>query len=76
MRIKPTTYNLEKAFESGIAFSQPTQTASYYYDDLWIGLELLDVDVSNQIGGGCNQTPIHIHKVGDGSILTKMIIPF
>ena len=37
VQIKSTFYNLNKEFESGIGFGQPV-TDSYYYDDLWIGL--------------------------------------
>jgi hypothetical protein len=76
VQIKSSYYNLTKEFESGYGFGQPTQTESYYYDNLWIGLELMDVDVSNQNGGGCNEVSIHINKVGNGRLLTKMIIPY
>lgn len=76
MRIKSKYYNLNKEFESGYGFGQPTHSASYYYDDLWIGLELLDVDISNQSRNGCNEVSIHINKFGDGRIATKLTIPY
>ncbi len=76
IQIRSLYYNLKKEFESGYGFGQPTQSDSYYYDNLWIGLELMDVDISNQNGGGCNEVSIHINKVGDGRLSTEMTIPY
>tara|TARA_R100001369_G_C3282273_1_gene162237 strand:- start:181 stop:633 length:453 start_codon:yes stop_codon:yes gene_type:complete len=72
---------LNKEFESVYGFGQPSQSESYYYyyyydDDLWIGLELMDVDISEQSGGVSNQVSIAINKVGDGRLLTKVSFPF
>lgn len=76
VQMKSKYYSLNKEFESGYGFGQPTQSDSYYYDDLWIALELMDVDISNQSGDGCNEVSIHINKLGNGQILTGVSIPY
>ncbi len=76
VQIKTTFYNLNKEFESGYGFGQPTISDSYYYDDLWITIELLNVDTTNQEISYCNSIKIHIYKTGDGRLSTKLQIPF
>ncbi|MCB0463036.1 MAG: hypothetical protein R2816_11035 [Flavobacteriaceae bacterium] len=74
--IEPISYNLSKEYNSGVGFGQPSNSDSYYYDDLWITLELLNVDIQNQGVDFCNKITIHINKVGDGRLSTDLGIPY
>ena len=76
VEIEPIFYTLTKEYESGIGLGQPNNSDSYYYDNLWITLELLNVNIQNEGADYCNQISIYINKVGDGRLSTEVGIPF
>lgn len=73
VRIKPLFYTLNKNFESGYGFGQPTQTESYYYDDLWIQIELVDVEIP--IESYCDRIVIRINKSPYKGLFVDLEIP-
>src|SRR5690606_24230386 len=75
VKIKPLFYTLNKEFESGYGFGQPTQTESYYYDDLWIEIDLLNVEIPDEPDGYCERIYIHINKSPYKGLFVDLQIP-
>lgn len=74
VRIKASSYNLNKKYESGYIFGQSERTESFYYDDLWIEIELLDFSVDGVPDGHCDRIQLQIFKTPDG-LRTELQIP-
>ncbi|MBR9847425.1 MAG: hypothetical protein GYB35_15560 [Algicola sp.] len=75
--IETNSYMLKKEFESGISFAQSSNSESFYYDDLWISLKLLNVSSQSVDGYDyCDRIKIHIRKVRDGSLSTQIDLPY
>ncbi len=75
VKIKPLFYTLNKEFESGYGFGQPTRTESYYYDDLWIEIDLLNIEIPNEPDGYCERIYIHINKSPYKGLFVDLQIP-
>jgi hypothetical protein len=75
VKIKPLFYTLNKEFESGYGFGQPTQTESYYYDDLWIEIDLLNIEIPDEPDGYCERIHIHINKSPYKGLFVDLQIP-
>ncbi|WP_271424622.1 hypothetical protein [Aequorivita sinensis] len=75
VKIKPLFYTLNKKFESGYGFGQPTRTESYYYDDLWIEIDLLNIEIPDQPEGYCERIYIHINKSPYKGLFIDLQIP-
>lgn len=74
VRIKPLYYTQKKEFESGHGFGQP-KSESYNYDDLWIEIDLLDMEVTNAPEGYCKRIYIHINKAPYKGLSVDLQIP-
>jgi hypothetical protein len=73
VKIRPKWYDLEKKFNSSWDLIVNTsQKESYYYDELWISLEILD----NGNNGDCNFISINIYKTAEGSLVADLSLPF
>lgn len=74
VHLKVAFYELSKEYESGYIFGQPNRTDSYFYDQLWIEIELLDFNVDGLPDGSCDRIQLHIFKTPDG-LRTELDIP-
>ncbi|MCB0458636.1 MAG: hypothetical protein R2821_01465 [Flavobacteriaceae bacterium] len=70
VKIKSLYYTfLQKEYESGYGFGQPGIGDSFYYDELWIELELINFSIE------CNKIYIHIRKTFEKNLSTIISIP-
>ena len=76
VKIKSIFYSITKEYDNGYGFGQPSSSDSYYYDDLWITLELLNVNIQNEGTNYCNNITIHIKKARDSRLSTRLEIPY
>ena len=67
-------YIESKEYESGYGIGQPVQSESYYYDNLWIEIKLLDFFIDGQTDNFCNSIYLHITKNPNG-LMTHLEIP-
>ncbi|MCG2420076.1 hypothetical protein K8089_13685 [Aequorivita sp. F47161] len=74
VKIKPLYYSLKKEFESGIGFGQP-RGDSYYYDNLWIEIDLMSIEIPDKPEGYCESISININKSPYKGLYVKLLIP-
>lgn len=72
--IQPLYYTLKKKYESGYGWGQSNQTESYYYDDLWIELKLLNVEIPDE--QYCNRVNIHISNTFYKDLHVEVTVPY
>ena len=74
VHLKVAFYVLSKEYESGYIFGQPNRNDSYFYDQLWIEIELLDFEIDGLPDGSCDRIQLLIFKTPEG-LRTELDIP-
>jgi hypothetical protein len=72
--ISVISYTLSKKYESGYIFGQSDRGQSYFYDHLWIEIDLLDFSVDGEPDGYCDRIQLQIFKTPEG-LRTELQIP-